>query len=240
VIASTPAKPFVVRRPEQRGLPDGSIVELKAGAEISVDFGADGPGARRVALLHGEAHFQVSKNPARPFVVEAGGMEFRAVGTAFSVAVASDSVKMLVTEGRVAVAREPSQNLPAAVAEDGMAGQASVLVGVGERVVIDVTKTFTGSTPDVMATTPSEMAEILAWRGPHLEFNEMKLAQVVDLLRQHGGHRINLGSARLAGLEISGVLRADNVEPLLQMLEANYHIIVVRNADASITLQPGR
>jgi transmembrane sensor len=215
-------------------------VELKGGAEIAVNFEAEGPGVRRVRLLQGEAHFQVRKNPARPFVVEAGGVEFRAVGTAFSVAVASDSVKMLVTEGRVAVARDASQVLPPAVGEDGIARTAAVSVGVGERVVIDVTKTPTTATPEVIATTLSERAEMLAWRTPHLEFNEMKLAQVVDLLRQHSGARINLGSARLDGLEISGVLRADNVEPLLQMLEANYHINAVRNADGSITLQPAR
>jgi transmembrane sensor len=56
-----------------------------------------------VVLERGEAHFQVAKNPARPFVVVARGVEIRAVGTAFSVGLESTRVEVLVTEGQVAV-----------------------------------------------------------------------------------------------------------------------------------------
>src|SRR5437660_1453063 len=78
---STPPSSAVVLRPEKQILADGSVVELKSGAEIAVDF----TGAyRRVALKRGEAHFQVA-HQSRPFVVTAGPIEFRAVGTAFAV-----------------------------------------------------------------------------------------------------------------------------------------------------------
>ena len=241
VMASTSPKQSIVMSPEQRTLPDGSVVELNAGAEISIDFGPGSSGLRRVALLRGEVHFQVAKDPARPFVVEARGVQFRAVGTAFSVEVAPNKVAMLVTEGRVAVDREPPKVSAApAVTADDSPRETPVLVGAGERVVVDVTGSAVPSLPDVIATTTSERAEILAWRIPRIDFNEMKLANVVDLLSRHSGRRITLGSARLGGLEISGVLRADNVESLLQMLEANYAIHAVRHEDGSITLQPAR
>ncbi len=90
----------VVSRPEKRVLPDGSVVELKEGASIAVDFNA---ATRRVALQRGEAYFQVAGNPVRPFVVSAGSIEARAVGTAFTVQLGSSAVEVLVTEGRVAV-----------------------------------------------------------------------------------------------------------------------------------------
>ena len=77
------APPVFAARIEQRTLEDGSVVEsLNRGAEIAVNFT---PGERRVALLKGEANFEVAKNKERPFIVSAGGVDVRAVGTAFNV-----------------------------------------------------------------------------------------------------------------------------------------------------------
>lgn len=86
---------------ERVSLADGSIVELNSASEVSVSFS---PAERRVRLVRGEAHFTVAKNPARPFLVEAGTLAVRAVGTAFNVRLGGKDVEVLVTEGRVAVA----------------------------------------------------------------------------------------------------------------------------------------
>ena len=61
--------------PMERVLTDGSIVRLKAGAQIDVHFS---DAFRRVSLLRGQAYFQVAKNPRRPFIVSAGGFEINA------------------------------------------------------------------------------------------------------------------------------------------------------------------
>lgn len=59
---------------------------------------------RRVALQRGEAHFEVHHDPARPFVVQAGGSSIEAVGTAFNVYLRDESkLEVLVTEGRVLI-----------------------------------------------------------------------------------------------------------------------------------------
>src|SRR5688500_14994795 len=91
-IQSTPTT--TVSRPETRTLPDGSVVELNAGAELALEFNS---ALRRVTLVRGEAHFQVTKNPERPFVVRAGNAEVRAVGTAFAVQLGTGLVDVLVT-----------------------------------------------------------------------------------------------------------------------------------------------
>jgi ferric-dicitrate binding protein FerR (iron transport regulator) len=92
----------VVRRPDVQKLPDGTRVELNAGTEFVVEFT---PGVRAVRLVRGEALFAVPKNPARPFVVGAGAVSVRAVGTAFAVRHGAAVVGVLVTEGRIAVER---------------------------------------------------------------------------------------------------------------------------------------
>ena len=82
-------------------LADGSHVELNAKSAIAVHYS---DGQRRLTLLAGEACFDVSPDPARPFVVEAAGGTTTALGTAFDVALATNAAHVTVTEHRVAVA----------------------------------------------------------------------------------------------------------------------------------------
>jgi transmembrane sensor len=82
-------------------LPDGSVVHLNTDSRVEVQFTR---AQRRVRLARGEAHFTVAKNSARPFVVMAGDIEMRAVGTAFNVRLHPSTVEVLVTEGAVEVA----------------------------------------------------------------------------------------------------------------------------------------
>ena len=84
-------------------LDDGSVAELNRGAEIEVNYTV---AERRVVLRRGEALFTVAKNPARPFVVRAGGVDVRAVGTAFNVKLAGPNLEVLVTEGTVHVSQQ--------------------------------------------------------------------------------------------------------------------------------------
>ncbi|MDR0902830.1 MAG: FecR domain-containing protein [Opitutaceae bacterium] len=103
--ANQPASRVAVVQPERRTLEDGSVVDIMRGAVIDVRYDDT---TRRVVLTGGEAHFQVAKGQPRPFVVEAGGMVARAVGTMFIVRHDAEQVEVLVTEGRVAVEKTPS------------------------------------------------------------------------------------------------------------------------------------
>ena len=91
--ASASAVPAPSSAPRQLTLSDGTVVQLNTGGEVTEHFTTS---ERRVLLTRGEAHFAVTKNPARPFVV-------RAVGTAFNVNLQSAAVDVLVTEGKVSV-----------------------------------------------------------------------------------------------------------------------------------------
>ncbi len=215
-----------VTTPERRMLPDGSTVELKPGAAIVVNFSASSAGSRSIELTKGEVLFQVEKDPARPFVVTAGGIQFRAIGTAFTVDVRASSVEMLVTEGRVSVEKPVPTGTAVA---DSIA-----TVGAGHRVELAFAQV---ATAEVVPTSSAETAEKLAWRVPRIEFNETPLWKVVSLLNQHSSSKISLASDSLGRLEISGALRADNIEPLLSVLESNYNIQVVRSAGREIELR---
>ena len=238
----------MVSLPERRVLPDGSVVELNEGTEIAVDYTER---VRRIALQRGEAHFQVARNEEIPFVVVVGGVEIRAVGTAFSVVAAPAAVEVLVTQGRVAVDKHNgNEELHAEVRANGGAAssnaQAStrVTVGAGNRIVVDSGPDATGSVePQILPISTAEMDERLAWRVPRIEFSGTPLSEAIPMFNRHSRVRVSLGEPALERLLLSGILRADNVDALVRLLEANYGItaerreneIVLRKREAART-----
>ena len=83
-------------------LADGSRVSAGPDTLLEVDYS---DGVRRIHLQRGEAVFDVAKDTARPFIVNAGGALARAVGTRFGVDRREDRVSVTVAEGTVAVVR---------------------------------------------------------------------------------------------------------------------------------------
>ena len=201
----------VVVTPETRTLADGSIVELRPGAEIRVEYG---PSSRRVVLLAGEVHFQVTKDAARPFVVVASGVEVRAVGTAFSVDLGKRAVDVLVTEGRVAVTSPPA-------AVEATPAVAMVDAGQGTTVSLEV-----AGAAAVRSVPSGERRERLNWRVPLLEFSGTPLAEAIPMFNRHGRRHLVLDPA-LGRLQLSGTLRADDTDSLFILLRNEFGIIAV-------------
>jgi transmembrane sensor len=80
-------------------LADGSVVKLNTNSAVEVRYTET---LRNIHLLRGEALFDVAKNKARPFVVQANDTLVRAVGTAFTVSMLPKKpVSVLVKEGVV-------------------------------------------------------------------------------------------------------------------------------------------
>jgi transmembrane sensor len=98
------AEPDLIRTAvgEIRKVPlgDRSTATVNTATTLQVDFG---PERRDVRLDSGEAWFEVAKDATRPFVVAAGEVRVRAVGTAFSVHRLADGADVQVTEGIVDV-----------------------------------------------------------------------------------------------------------------------------------------
>src|SRR4030095_4142172 len=64
-------------------LPDGSKVWINAGSRIVYEPNFNTK--QREVILYGEAYFDVVKEPARPFIVHAGSIHIRVLGTVFNV-----------------------------------------------------------------------------------------------------------------------------------------------------------
>ena len=201
------------------GLDDGSEVELRPGSEVVPQFTA---AERRVRLVRGEAYFTVAKNSARPFVVEAGGVAVRAVGTAFNVRLDSDTDAELVTEGVVRI------GTPEAVR---VAESPAAVLTAGQRTLVAESSLAAATPPPAVETlAPAEIDRALAWQTGRLVFEATPLAEVAARFERHTGRRLVLADAALASLPVSGRFRAANLDSFLELLERGFGVAVERRA----------
>ena len=218
---------------ERRVLEDGSTVDLARGAAIEVRFSAD---ERHVRLVRGEAFFTVAKNPVRPFIVNAGGVNVRAVGTAFNVRLDAKTVEVQVTEGRVRVAQPTALSAPAVSLSNPpnglVAAPADTFLDAGQSAVVPLP-------PAVMAVpVPPAVAQTTPSRSPArlLDFQSVPLADVVAAFNREGRVQLTIADAEIERVAITVSFRADNVEAFVRLLEATAGVTAERTGD-TITLR---
>ncbi len=223
-VGPAPAPSYALAAPiEERSLEDGSVIALNRGAVIEVEFTA---AERRVHLVRGEASFAVAKQPSRPFIVHAGGVDVCAVGTAFNVRLDPKSVEVLVTEGRVQVtpplaARAASLPVP--------------FVEAGQRTVVSLDAA--APAPQVSPVSAEEEARALAWRPRLLDFNDEPMAAIVTEFNRRNPVRLVIADQALASLRLSVTFRSDNVEGFVRLLEADYDVRADWRSETEIALR---
>lgn len=184
-------------------LEDGSEVTLAPESAVKISFA---PGQRTVGLLEGEAFFDVSANPERPFVVEAGAVETTVLGTGFDVLRARDGVAVSVEHGQVRV-------------DFSKDGQSSVMatLGAGQSVHVGL------SGEALVAQKPP--SQIATWRAHQLIARDQPLGLVVDQLRSYYNGKIIVLDEVLSAEPVTGVYN------LADPLEALYGIARAQNAE---------
>ena len=202
-----------------RRLPDGSVVELKPGAEIAVHY--EQADTRRVVLVKGEAFFRVAKDASRPFFVETHGITVRAVGTAFSVQAQATAVEIFVKEGAVDVGRSTattSDNNPIRLG----AGQKVVMPALMLRPAMRIPPAAPAAAPPppvVVNLSEQDMEQQLAWRDTRQEFNGTTLSDAVALLNRQNHTQIIIKDPAVGRLRIDGYFRTDNPEAFVRIVE---------------------
>lgn len=217
---------------ERMALPDGSVVELKDGSRVVVEFS---PTERRLRLT-GEAHFQVASNPQRPFIVEASGVSVRAVGTAFNVRIEPEAVQVVVTEGTVRVASPPAKSADGAAAAP--VGEPAV-VTAGQQATVSLADAAT-KTPRVSDITEAEAAEALEWQAPRLQFFETPLSIALAEFNSRNRLQVSLAGEELGAIPIGGTFRVDNVEGFVRLLEVTLELKSARRGEDAIVVMRAR
>jgi transmembrane sensor len=217
----------------RRTLEDGTVVELNRGAVLTAQFTAR---ERRVRLEQGEAHFSVTKNPARPFVVSVQGMDVRAVGTAFNVRLDRAVVEVLVTEGRVRVS--DASVVHEARGETGERPALVPLLEAGQRAVVSLAPQ--PEAPQIATLTTSEIARVLAWQHRMLEFTAAPLGEIVAEFNRRNAVQIVVADPELAAVRVSASFRSDNIDGFVRLVEMGFGARADRNGTNEIRLRRAR
>ena len=210
---------------ERARLDDGSTLELNAASAARVQFTA---AERRVELTNGEAHFAVAHDTARPFIVNAGGIAVRAVGTAFNVRYTdAGAIEVTVTEGKVRV----GQSGPAS-----SSAESAPLVSAGQRMVLP----RHAPPPTVEQVDPAALRAALAWQSRLADFAEAPLADVIARFNTRSRVQLFLADPALADRRIGGTFALDEAEAFVRLLERDGEIIGERRGETEIHLRRAR
>ncbi|WP_427789059.1 FecR family protein [Brevundimonas diminuta] len=180
--------------------PKGDVrrVSLSEGSAITLNTDtalrrALGPDLRRIDLLKGEALFDVAKDPSRPFVVFARGVQVLAVGTSFTVRLHDDGrVDVAVSEGVVEV-RKPDAPMVRLVAE---------------------TQAFVPTQGDIeRAPAPAAALErALAWREGRIDLAGMSLARAAEEFARYSDRPILIEDPAVGAMKVTGVYSVNDPE----------------------------
>lgn len=172
-------------------LADGSVAAINTASKIEV---AVAETRRSVVLDRGEAWFQVAKDSKRPFVVEAGRVRVRAVGTAFSVRRLASGAEVLVTEGVVEAWA------------DGAEGNRVRLVAGQSAFIAD------NAAIERAAAVPSSVDRKLAWRSGKIDLLGETLTGAIAEFNRYNQRQIVLADPALGSEQFDGVFRTDDPE----------------------------
>ncbi|HET9447589.1 MAG TPA: FecR domain-containing protein [Steroidobacteraceae bacterium] len=194
-------------------LNDGSFVSVGPRTELRDRFRDQ---RRLLSLSRGEALFQVAKDPARPFIVDAGPAVVRATGTRFAVSRRESGVTVTVEEGAVVVS-------------DG-AGRSGVISLTAAKQL-----TVSGAWPP--AVREVDAARELAWSNRRLVFEDETVAAAAGEFNRRNRVQIVVDPA-FAAEQVRGVFQADDPASFAEVVAARKNGVAVRPSRDVIRLQP--
>jgi transmembrane sensor len=194
-------------------LPDGSRMVLNTSTKATVRFDKM---HRVIELAGGEGLFEVAKDSSRPFVVRAGSVEVRAIGTVFAVRSADQRVDVTVTEGIIELV------------DNGASRNATV-----RRVVANEHATVMETSEVHVQSIPHAEAErTLAWRDGQVDFAGESLEAAVQEINRHNHRQIVIDDPALASRPVIGLFRADDPDGFAATVAAalGAHSVIVDDA----------
>ncbi len=188
-------------------LPDGSEVILNANSAVTLDKTWIDEGDHEV-WLKGEAFFHVTKTQDRKrFIVHTDHFDVIVTGTKFNVVNRNGQSNVMLNEGSVIIRT---------------ANGKETKMDPGEFVEFKNEKAL---------KRIAKSDSVLAWRDKRLVFENTPLSQVVTIIKDHYGVNVELADVSVSDKTISGMLPNDNLDVLLQAINATNELEVVHQGD---------
>lgn len=190
-------------------LPDSTKVWLNSDTKIS--YPADYGMKERNVTLVGEAYFEVAKNPAKRFVVEAKGMQVEALGTAFNINAYRDDNKMIASlfSGSVRVSYE-----------DHVA-----ILKPHESVKVDLL------TRGFLQYKDENMQDIALWRENEITFDGESLEEITRIMNRLYNTTIYIEDESLKKECYVGTIRNNSLENFIDIINLTTPVVYEYKGD---------
>lgn len=221
-------------------LPDGSTVALGAQSSLALEYA---PAARRLKLTNGQAYFNVARDKTRPFTVDTGDIQIRAVGTAFDVRKNEGRVAVTVTEGIVdIITDQPSRRTTDAASDPGNAANPSrpIRVAAGYQLIWD--KGSSGEEHNdgrkkTLQLSQVDTAGMTAWREGRLEYVNEPLSVVIADVNRYSSRRLVIEGTDLGTLNFTGTILVDSIDDWLTAIQLSFPVSVREGRGGSLIIR---
>ena len=191
-------------------LPDGTEVAVNADSRITWSPGWK-DGKDREVWLTGEAFFHVARTPLKSrFIVHTNHFDIIVTGTRFNVVNRQDKANVMLKEGSVILHTTEGREL--------------------KMIPGDFVEYHSQHLEKKILRTDS----ILAWKDHKLLFNNTPIRDVAQIIREHYGVQVSLADPSVGDSTVFGIMANDNLDVLLQALQATNDFEVVHNGDSVI------
>ncbi|MBB3697808.1 FecR domain-containing protein [Flammeovirga yaeyamensis] len=184
-------------------LPDQSEVWINGNSEII--YPNDFDGDTRSITLKGEAHFDVTHNKKKPFIVNVQDVSVRVLGTSFNVEENKETGEIVTTlvEGSIAT------KLPKLKKE--------LLIKPGQQLVYNEKKShYKLQKVDVRLYT--------GWKDGVLDIDNISLEETVIHLSKWYGTDIILEGKELNDLSVKAIIKGESLEDVLSLFDKTMHL----------------
>jgi transmembrane sensor len=197
-------------------LEDGSVVTLNTNSRLKVSYSR---AERDIALLAGQALFQVAHDSKRPFIVSALDRQVVATGTIFDVRIDREAVRVALVQGRVVV-----RALPTLAAR----AQVTAKLEPGEELVATA-----GSPAEISA---ADVDRLTSWREGRVRFADTPLTEAVAEMNRYSTTPIVIEDGKAGAIRISGAFETGRSKDFAAAV-ASLFPVKAREADGEIRLR---
>ncbi|WP_285059162.1 FecR family protein [Pedobacter ginsengisoli] len=213
-------------------LPDGTKVWLNADSKIS--FPSQFSGKQRKVLLEGEGYFEVSKNKAKPFIVQTDKQEVTVLGTHFNINAYSDDtgIKTTLVEGSVRVRHLEGSASTRDLLNSTNKGSLPVVRDDGNAVTLKPNQQALVTVNQPITVKEINAADAIDWKNGEFVFRKEPLQQIMKRVERWYNVKV-IYKGDMKPVTFSGtVSRFDKASTLLRLLEKTkkIHFDIVGNS----------
>ena len=190
---------FVGQQTQKVNTPDGSEVWINSNSTFK--YPSEFSDKQREVILEGQGFFNVKKNPDNPFVVHAGNLKIKVLGTSFDVQSYREEEDVIVTLATGKIEIELATGKPA---------QKAVLIP-GEQFIYNKSlNKYTIKNVDPYTS--------YAWKDGLLLFDQQPLSKVVKALERSYGVVLVFENKQLGSRRITFRGKNENLDDIMEIL----------------------